>query len=408
MGIKKVVRSESGQSIVLIAIVMIGLLALVGLALDGGRLFVQRRETQNAADTSALAGAQTLAQQQLDSSIDEAALFDQIQQVAGRNQVQDPASSIIAYYTDINGDPILVDGDPVPVGAGDLNTAAQADGLEINIDAEFDAAFVGLIGIDRISTSAEAAAVFTLGGDGGGGYVIWADSHDCGKKWTLSSAGSTKHFDGNIHSNQGLSLTGSENVVTGVAEYVSVCHDPRHQLDCVRVSPSPMPLSFNIDDYRPGGRAAVAAGDDYHHVTGNLHLPQPDDLQGLYYVEGDVHINGSSVNATALTLVSEGTMHLNGSELKFYPYVDDLLFFSNEYYPSNACSQWVVKLSGSSHDWQGIVYAPRGQVFMSGASNISLHGAILAWAVSLSGSYIDISYGGDHSPPEIEHITLIR
>lgn len=52
--------NQKGQSLVLLAILMIGILALLALVLDGGNLFAKRRLMQNAADAGALAGARTL------------------------------------------------------------------------------------------------------------------------------------------------------------------------------------------------------------------------------------------------------------------------------------------------------------------------------------------------------------
>jgi Flp pilus assembly protein TadG len=48
-------RSQKGQAIVLIAFLMVVLLGLLGLALDSGRGYVDRREMQDAADAAALA-----------------------------------------------------------------------------------------------------------------------------------------------------------------------------------------------------------------------------------------------------------------------------------------------------------------------------------------------------------------
>ena len=48
---------EGGQVIVLVAILMVGLVAVVGLVTDGGLVFSQRRDLQNVADAAALAGA---------------------------------------------------------------------------------------------------------------------------------------------------------------------------------------------------------------------------------------------------------------------------------------------------------------------------------------------------------------
>ena len=50
-------KSESGQSAILFAFVIIIMVVLVGLAIDGGNVLSLRRVTQNAADSGALAGA---------------------------------------------------------------------------------------------------------------------------------------------------------------------------------------------------------------------------------------------------------------------------------------------------------------------------------------------------------------
>lgn len=57
---KKLVLTEKGQSLVLLVILLLGMLAILALVLDGGNLFGKRRATQNAADAGALAGARTL------------------------------------------------------------------------------------------------------------------------------------------------------------------------------------------------------------------------------------------------------------------------------------------------------------------------------------------------------------
>jgi Flp pilus assembly protein TadG len=51
---------EGGQIVVLFALAMIAIIAMVGLVLDGGSAFSQRRAEQSAADMAALAGANTI------------------------------------------------------------------------------------------------------------------------------------------------------------------------------------------------------------------------------------------------------------------------------------------------------------------------------------------------------------
>ncbi len=55
--VRRLHGEESGQAIVLVAILMVGLVAVVGLVTDGGLVFSQRRDLQNVADAAALAGA---------------------------------------------------------------------------------------------------------------------------------------------------------------------------------------------------------------------------------------------------------------------------------------------------------------------------------------------------------------
>jgi hypothetical protein len=53
-------NGESGQAIVLIALAAMVLIAIMGLAIDGGRLLFLKREAQNASDAAAIAAARAL------------------------------------------------------------------------------------------------------------------------------------------------------------------------------------------------------------------------------------------------------------------------------------------------------------------------------------------------------------
>lgn len=57
MGTARTDRSDGGQIIVVFALALVALVAMVGLVLDGGSTFAQRRSQQNAADLAALTGA---------------------------------------------------------------------------------------------------------------------------------------------------------------------------------------------------------------------------------------------------------------------------------------------------------------------------------------------------------------
>ena len=50
-------KRQSGQAIVLIALLLVAMIGFLGLVIDGGRLYVDRRQQQLGADSAALAAA---------------------------------------------------------------------------------------------------------------------------------------------------------------------------------------------------------------------------------------------------------------------------------------------------------------------------------------------------------------
>src|ERR1043166_1332762 len=57
---KRISELERGQAIVLIALLIIALVGMLGLAVDGGGLYFLRRDAQNAVDAAVVAGTYRL------------------------------------------------------------------------------------------------------------------------------------------------------------------------------------------------------------------------------------------------------------------------------------------------------------------------------------------------------------
>jgi len=57
--IQRIHRRDRGQILVIFAVALVAIVAMVGLVLDGGAAFAQRRSQQNASDLASLAGANT-------------------------------------------------------------------------------------------------------------------------------------------------------------------------------------------------------------------------------------------------------------------------------------------------------------------------------------------------------------
>ena len=60
-------NNERGQVLVIVALAMIGLITMAGLAIDGSIILTDRRRAQNAADTAVLAGALARVRPQTDA-----------------------------------------------------------------------------------------------------------------------------------------------------------------------------------------------------------------------------------------------------------------------------------------------------------------------------------------------------
>lgn len=94
-------KDQAGQSVVIIALVMIGLVAMVGLAIDGGEVYLSRRDAQNASDAGAFAGARVLTTHPANDTTIRAA----INTFAQENHVAN-TSDIVTYFLDKDGNQI--------------------------------------------------------------------------------------------------------------------------------------------------------------------------------------------------------------------------------------------------------------------------------------------------------------
>jgi Flp pilus assembly protein TadG len=145
------IRSEKGQSIILIAVVMIGLLALAGLAIDGGNAFLQRRNTQNAADAASLAGTRLLARAICDEpDATDATIAGAVNHFAQLNGVQD-LGGVTAAYVDMD-EAVLGQ-----VGAGSVPVGAT--GVSVLVENNLPTFFMKVVSIETVDVSASALAM---------------------------------------------------------------------------------------------------------------------------------------------------------------------------------------------------------------------------------------------------------
>ena len=150
---------EPAQVIVLFAIALIAMLAMVGVAVDGGTLYLQRRTAQNAADAAALGGARAL--QQATSSPTASIPSEICKYVLANNFGVTP--NVAAYFVDTNGNKVTGGDIALPAHcSGSVSSTSIWSGVAgVHVDVTmgpYNTYLVGIVGIRQLSATAGATA----------------------------------------------------------------------------------------------------------------------------------------------------------------------------------------------------------------------------------------------------------
>jgi Flp pilus assembly protein TadG len=140
-------RANDGQIIVIFALGLVAMIAMVGLVLDGGSTFAQRRGQQNAADLAALAGANDFL-----LNADKASATVVAQTVAGQNGfTHDPTAAKTVTVTFQDNDTELV----------------------VDISAPHRNSFTGVVGMTEWQVSTTATVEVGIPDTAAGGPFIF-------------------------------------------------------------------------------------------------------------------------------------------------------------------------------------------------------------------------------------------
>ena len=158
---KLVHRNERGQVVVIVALAMVIIVAMVGLVIDGGFAWGKQRDTQNAADAIAKAGALKLTENLAgkEPANTDADVLDAMQDTANANVVGMPGG----YYTDFDGNMITPGGVPTTnenaaAAVGDGIMPGNAAGVRAVADQTFETFLARVIGFTQFTASADATA----------------------------------------------------------------------------------------------------------------------------------------------------------------------------------------------------------------------------------------------------------
>jgi len=158
-------KNERGQAMVLVVFAIIGMLAIAGLAIDGGRLHAQRRQVQNAADAASLAGTRELLEARGDMCEDDSISLGELDDrvalavldYAQKNGVnREDATEIEGWYVDADSNAVK------RVGFRELQTEdlAITTGVSVTLSLTDTTTFMKIIGRNEMGASGAATAMF--------------------------------------------------------------------------------------------------------------------------------------------------------------------------------------------------------------------------------------------------------
>lgn len=455
-------HGEQGQVIILFALAMVGVVAVVAIALDGGMLYWNQRRAQNAADAAVIAGTSMLVSEMQSSSFlcgitADRPILDQIVLYAGLNDVPnaDAAQQVTAYYLteDEAGNridlPNPTTGQPWQVGDTGAVPCAEIVGLHVRVRFPQRTFIAGVMGIPQTRATVDAYAVWDYR-NWCTDFAVFGINTDRNKDVLSVIGAGTRITNGGLHSNGGLHLGGGgqsiylepgrpvEFDVNGDSQIsydkIEGGPDPdAEDLGITQVPSYPLPDDFfyRFEDFAPNGfiwnETVNAYGDTpvwngsgtayegqyVFYYTGDIRtedVKNPDGTlrDGLYVVEGSIDLNnldnlGEGDRPWRATLVAREEIQVSGG-------INQLAFARGVfiYTESDNVSNGAVKLSGSDNSWSGLIVAPNGNVNMSAASNSDLAGMIVANAINLSGSDNSINHRPEYCPPNPPRILLVQ
>jgi Flp pilus assembly protein TadG len=387
---------ERGQVLVLFAIGAFVLIGAIGLGIDGGRTFEERRAAQTAVDHAATAAAFASC-----TGSDVANSRAAGKTAATRNGYDDGAAAIVVTVEPVVG---------------------QADTFKAVIDSTIEGTFARALGINTFTVSVEATAGGVDCGAGSGPGAIYAAGDNCtGGKYGVDVSGSNNEVYGGVHSNSDASVGGGTNDFTettspdvadpwtfvGTLKAGSIGNGNQYAagypLDVGPSVPSPQwPVPWAPSD--AADAAMLTAYRNLAIANGTYFTSKITSItkDGVYYTTSTDGMDIGSVTGSTRNVVlvaPNGEIKISASGVTFNPFVDaglprqGVLMVSGKTQSGiEKCDKFTISISGSSSDWNGILWAPGGLIEMNGSTNVANDGSLIGWAIRLNGSDLVIRY----------------
>ncbi len=411
-------NSERGQVLVIIALAMIGLIAMTGLAIDGSMVLADRRNAQNAADTAILAGSLARVKPQTDAYGNtipwELVALDR----AGSNgYTGDLVRSEVEVYS-------CDEADADCEGA----YAGKSDYMKIIILSHVDTTFARIIGIPKLHNRVEAVSVARPGFAGelyGGASVVGLAPDQCKTIW-FSGSSELEIWGGSVHSNSsldcGVTIQGSSDntLHDGAINMVANAYTENGHPDMTIAGgihggadqyPYPPPAYMLPNPTCSGAASKSGSAMNPGSWSGTFPPSGVTTLNpGTYCINGDFQLNAhDKLTGTGVTIFmqSGGITWNGGAEIKLSASASGSLAGLLVYAPMSNSNP--MKFNGNGNSLlRGMIFTPAADITYNGTSDVQKsYVQIIGYTVELTGSngtliqYQDPDNWDANQPPQV-------
>jgi len=430
--------SQRGQALVLIALAVVGLVGFTALAIDGGRIFSDRRHSQNASDTAALAAALALTR--------ENANWKDLGFNRAVDNGYDPSDGFTAIDVHLCSElPLIVNGVTLTcVGKGLPTAADPAEYVHVHIKSKVDLFFARVVGWETAINNTDSVVHAKKQEDTSlfPGYAIVSTMLNCPSSpppFEVSGNSGTTVINAGILVNSNCDgspkpaydQSGGSEVetdtgvcVVGAAESTNTIPPPSTNCSPIDIAAYTLPNPFcshegqivdqgsNNYTATPGNYGDGYAFNSIDDVTpsGNLKL-----LKGIYCLHNGIRLNSTWTITTDLDgdghdpategvffFVPGGELTFNGSsDINIHAISSTVDDFPEEfvnfliYVPSTNTSSGKVNITGGNgSQFTGTILAPGSEITLNGGSGaIGLNSQIIGYAVKITGNgTLNINY----------------
>lgn len=394
-------KSQRGQALILIAFGIVALVGFTALAVDGGRVFSDRRNAQNAADTSALAAALKYirAIETDPGSAKDLAKSEAELRAASNSYATDADSTVIVVFCD----EVAASSDPCDLPSGEDET----EYLRVTIVSDVPMTFGRVLGREFVTNKVEAitrvqgSKTTGLFNAGAGLYSVRNDnSNDCFK--VNGSADLILHDTGifvNCSGSQALFLNGSANIgMDANAQVVGCTNNPAFPISGTgTIDCGVAPQTVNEDTFKEVPTTLptpTCSSPGSHDTANNIMYPgaftsktfsnDTTFTPGTYCFSGSLNlIAGSSISGTGtVKLVLSRDVDLKGSsnnfqDLEVYANNSDFVIYGNLTanrfrFFGNGNSTFGVQ-SGSFTSGNAYIYSEAGEIDIQAQADVNMH-----------------------------------